>query len=188
LLQDTQKKIDKIIWENNDFNYRSVESHLHKDPQFKELHDWFSECLTIVKRTINYQATTFKITQSWANRADKGQSHHLHKHPNSVISGIYYLSDSSSGTQFVVPDIWSPWIVREVQAQHFDFHIPENNQPVVDECPSEAGNLLIFPSILSHTVAPNQDQHSRYTISFNSFPSGEIGHFGFLSGLEIEVK
>ena len=33
-----------------------------------------------------------RITQSWANYTDKGQFHHKHEHPNSFISGVFYVA------------------------------------------------------------------------------------------------
>jgi hypothetical protein len=32
-----------------------------------------------------------KITQSWTNYTDKGQYHHKHEHPNSFVSGVFYV-------------------------------------------------------------------------------------------------
>ena len=30
------------------------------------------------------------ITQSWINKSGKGESHHEHVHPNSMVSGVWY--------------------------------------------------------------------------------------------------
>jgi hypothetical protein len=30
------------------------------------------------------------ITQSWVNYSNKGQWHHAHEHPNSILSGVFY--------------------------------------------------------------------------------------------------
>ena len=30
------------------------------------------------------------ITQSWLNKNKKGESHHEHVHPNSMVSGVWY--------------------------------------------------------------------------------------------------
>ena len=32
-----------------------------------------------------------KITQSWINFTKKGEYHHPHAHPNSLISGVFYV-------------------------------------------------------------------------------------------------
>ena len=35
---------------------------------------------------------SLRITQSWLNYTDTGQNHHRHPHPNSYISGVFYLN------------------------------------------------------------------------------------------------
>ena len=31
------------------------------------------------------------VTQSWTNYSSKGQWHHAHEHPNSILSGVFYI-------------------------------------------------------------------------------------------------
>ena len=37
-----------------------------------------------------------------------------------------------------------------------------------------AGGLLLFPSYMIHASAPNSEDVDRYSIAFNTFPSGDI--------------
>jgi hypothetical protein len=32
-----------------------------------------------------------KVTQSWTNYTENGQYHHKHAHPNSFVSGVFYI-------------------------------------------------------------------------------------------------
>jgi hypothetical protein len=41
------------------------------------------------------------ITQSWANYTDKGQYHHKHAHPNSIISGVFTRKQIENQTEFI---------------------------------------------------------------------------------------
>ena len=57
------------------------------------LRSWIEDCVsdyfkatTAPKHNVN-----LKITQSWVNFSDPGQYHHKHAHPNSFVSGVYYL-------------------------------------------------------------------------------------------------
>ena len=38
------------------------------------------------------------ITISWINYTETNQYHHAHSHPNSVISGVYYIETDESDT------------------------------------------------------------------------------------------
>ena len=38
----------------------------------------------------------FYITQSWLNVTRQNEHHEIHNHPNSIISGVYYLTDKST--------------------------------------------------------------------------------------------
>jgi hypothetical protein len=33
------------------------------------------------------------ITQSWLNYTETNQYHHKHEHPNSLVSGVFYVND-----------------------------------------------------------------------------------------------
>ena len=48
--------------------------------------------------------------------------------------------------------------------------------------------MVIFPSSLNHAVDINRSDDIRYTISFNAFPSGRIGIFNDLIGMDICVN
>ncbi|NBW20813.1 MAG: hypothetical protein EBR82_73905, partial [Caulobacteraceae bacterium] len=53
------------------------------------LRSWIEDCVadyTAPKHNVN-----LKITQSWVNFSESGQYHHKHAHPNSFVSGVYYL-------------------------------------------------------------------------------------------------
>ena len=39
----------------------------------------------------NSNEIKLRITQSWCNYAGRGESHHKHHHPNSILSGVYYV-------------------------------------------------------------------------------------------------
>ena len=189
LLRDTQNKVDQLSWEPNMFTQRSQDIYLNKNHLFDELHKWFRECLLMVKRSVEYQATDVKITQSWANKAEPGQWHKPHKHPNSVFSGIYYLSEDAVGTTFILPNIWETYDGAAGKVgQSFCHFLAEDMNVVEHVVKAEPGKLLIFPSTLEHGVRPNESENERYTISFNAFVCGDIGSFGNLSGLTLDIK
>lgn len=144
--------------------FQTVDNHLEIRKEYKELYDWFDLCLEDYRKTFQYHCEKFKIILSWANKADYGGSHRMHVHPNSFISGIYYLSDDCSPTYFEDPryQIRAGWFVA-------------TNHPINDNvwsCPSETGSLVLFPSWAPHYTEAQPFDGWRYTISFNAIPVG----------------
>ena len=72
-------------------NYQSVDTYLNEHELFSNLTSFFKECLDdYVDRIINSDQKLV-ITQQWANKNPKGSEHPTHTHPNSIISGVFYL-------------------------------------------------------------------------------------------------
>jgi hypothetical protein len=81
----------------------------------------------------------------WWNYYTKGKFQEYHHHPNEIISGVWYLTDSDSNTVFC-----------ERGQKH--------------KVLSEKGKIIVFPSWLAHYVEPTLNE--RITISFNCNFSG----------------
>tara|TARA_B100000941_G_C28283556_1_gene437805 strand:+ start:48 stop:671 length:624 start_codon:yes stop_codon:yes gene_type:complete len=121
----------------------------------------------------------FKITQSWLNKTlCNSNGHHLHNHPNSFISGVFYIQ--------VDPSVDS--IVFNKSSQDF-FHLPiksyNNFNSSSWKVPVTNGELLLFPSSLFHQVNPVGGKKDRISLSFNTFPYGLLGHKDGLTELRI---
>jgi uncharacterized protein (TIGR02466 family) len=144
--------------------FQTIDNHLENNPAFSEFNKWVSLCLEDYRRTFRYHCDKFKIILSWANKSDQNGAHRMHVHPNSFISGIYYVSENPSPTFFEDPryQIRSGWSVATE-------HEVNNN---VWPCPSETGNLVLFPSWLPHYTDAQPFEGWRWTISFNVIPVG----------------
>ena len=161
---------------------------LHKNQEYSDIHKWFHECLNTLKNHLKYQCDEFKITTSWANKTIKDTNHHVHSHQNSVISGVFYLNDSNSGTIFGTDNHWS------VVPEKFNFRLnnrwiqDENRMMIFYETKCVPGDLILFPSTLKHCTNLHLSAIERYSISFNSFPCGKIGEHESLNEMEIYFK
>lgn len=181
LLEDSLSKTKNLEWVNNNNNLISKNHLLNRDGNFELLHKWFHECISQVTEEMQYPCSDIKITQSWANKSDSKMWHHPHTHPNSLISGIYYLTTSEACTWFSVKNIWN-----FTEDSLFQIPCKEEEWNIIFKQPSEAGNLILFPSSLYHSV-DDTHKNTRYTISFNTFPSGIVGNFYNSTGMKIEV-
>ena len=111
----------------------------------------------------------FYITQSWSNYLDTHIDHHMHMHPNSIISGVFYVQTDGTPIQFYRKNQQSDLLL------HLGF--TENNEWNSDSVHfnSEQSKLFLFPSSLPHAVSVNQSNTQRISIAFNTFVKGDIG-------------
>jgi uncharacterized protein (TIGR02466 family) len=162
--------ITSLARSQNESNSTTVNKKLFKEPELKRLgtfceqaaHDFFQQVYA-PKNLINLY-----ITQSWANYTEKNQYHHKHQHPNSLISGVLYISsdDDTDRINFY----------KELKSQ---YHIPtENFNHWNSESwwfPVKSNTLLLFPSDLTHMVETKKTPGTRISISFNTFFKGQLG-------------
>ena len=135
---------------------------LHK---CEEVIDLVSGILTTAKTVLRFLKISYdavEITGCWANVNSTGASHAIHSHPNNFLSGVYYVQiqpgadtvnfhDPRPQTSIIRPP------VTELTAQNTD-------QVVVQV---SKGTLLMFPAYLWHSVARNESDELRISISFN---------------------
>ena len=120
------------------------------------------------------------ITQSWINHSQPGEQHHVHSHPNSIISGVFYLSADKNidSINFIGRDG-----NKDIQIMPREFNKVNAPQWYF---PVHQGLLILFPSTLAHAVSPvnkSPRRHERISLSFNTFVKGVINPGESLSEL-----
>jgi uncharacterized protein (TIGR02466 family) len=107
------------------------------------------------------------ITQSWVTISGINGYQYEHYHPNSLFSGILYVSGSNEDfTAFSRPKNASQIQLRKSK------QIDENSDRFFVNL--ETGKIVIFPSYLYHSV-PRVFSEKRIVIAFNIFVKGELG-------------
>ena len=108
------------------------------------------------------------VTQSWINWTKKGEYHHKHAHPNSFLSGVFYMSTDPA------TDTITFWCTEYKQLQlkpkTFDIFNADSWSFSVKQ-----GDIIIFPSSLTHSVNDVVSENVRISIAFNSFIKGAFG-------------
>lgn len=130
--------------------------------------NWFNKCLEEVKTDLKLICGRLETTLTWVNRSESGEWHHLHRHPNSWASGIFYLSESPAKTWLSKRSHWFP--------EQPVLELRQDEELVIEKVTSEPGKLIVFPSWIPHSVTEHFGPEPRYTISFNSFPLGQMGN------------
>ncbi|HLT64159.1 MAG TPA: TIGR02466 family protein [Pseudohongiella sp.] len=164
-------------------NYSSPDKAVLKAPELAELRQFVEMHLASFMRTVfnTTNQVELKITQSWLTLSNKGESHHVHTHPNSVVSGVLYINLApQDGINFYrnEDNIW-----YELIRQQDNYY---NALQYFVQC--NVGELLLFPSNVRHGVREVTADIQRVSLSFNTFFSGQLGRDDFANALNIEVR
>jgi len=119
------------------------------------------------------------ITQSWLNRNGKAESHHEHKHPNSMISGVWYPQ---------IHEKLPPIQFRDSKQRDVSLSIKKFNHfnSTTFMLPMKKGELILFPSNLQHSVPANHSDEERISLSFNTWAKGNLGNEKNLTYLPLD--
>ena len=105
------------------------------------------------------------MTNLWLNINKQNDYNYPHEHPNSGLSGIYYVTDTNE-------DNGELFMIREPSSR---LMIAQNGM-ASDYTPSlrgiyrrsfSAGSLVFFPSHITHSVGTNHTNTPRVSLSFN---------------------
>ena len=164
----------------NVLNMRTVDTRVLDAPELRSLRSFIEDHVDqFARKTIcTSERLEFYITQSWINYTRPGQSHHRHCHTNSLISGVLYLSavkevDGICFYRNAPPAIKAGDDVQNAfSAASWRFSVG-------------AGDLILFPSNVTHGVDQNRGGHVRASLAFNTFVRGELGSDELLNRLTL---
>jgi uncharacterized protein (TIGR02466 family) len=108
------------------------------------------------------------VTNMWVNVNSKGNFNRPHAHPNSFISGVYYVNADPTTSGNIV--FTNPILTH---AYHWDktwFEEGVNETISSSNCyfKPESTKLVLFPGWLWHYVEPSNSDTERISISFNT--------------------
>jgi len=109
------------------------------------------------------------ITQSWINYTETNQFHHRHSHPNSYISGVFYIDAQK--------EVDSITFYKPIREETIQLSIAKYNIFNSSSCKFqvETGNIFLFQSSLIHGVDKQKGTNTRTSLSFNTFIKGTLG-------------
>jgi uncharacterized protein (TIGR02466 family) len=155
----------------NNGNIHTADSYILNQPVMADIkkvldeyvNEYYSNVICVKDKIKPY------ITQSWINYTKPGEYHHRHAHPNSFVSGVLYLDSNKDKDKIVFydsidykrikPEI-STWNMYNSESWWF---------------PVGTGDLVIFPSELSHMVEQKEGKNLRTSLAFNTFIKGDLG-------------
>jgi len=155
----------------NDGNITSNNNYILNEKPFSNLKkqldlrvkDYFDKIISTTNKITPY------ITQSWLNYTETNQYHHKHAHPNSLISGVFYINclEEHDKIKFFNDNY-----------KTIKLEIKEYNMWNSDSWwfPVKTGDVILFPSSLTHMVETKQGDNTRISLAFNVFIKGTVGN------------
>jgi uncharacterized protein (TIGR02466 family) len=160
----------KLDFYKNDGNITSTNNYILNEKPFSNLkkeldlrvQDYFDKVISPANNITPY------ITQSWLNYTETNQYHHKHAHPNSLVSGVFYINcneehdkikffnENYKTIKLEIKD-WNMW-----NSESWWFSL-------------KTGDIILFPSSLIHMVETKQGDNTRISLAFNVFIKGTIG-------------
>jgi len=149
--------------------------------------DNFLEIKMVVEDTIDFYVKqiispkdelSFYITQSWLNYTEPGEYHHQHEHPNSILSGVFYFNAEEEKDN-----------ITFYKSGYEQIYIESENWNLFNSkkwsIPIKTGDIILFPSYLSHMVETTASAGTRVSLAFNVFARGIFGRESGLTSLSI---
>jgi uncharacterized protein (TIGR02466 family) len=160
---------DKLLLIAGSGNTRSSDDQILDQPVFFNIKNFINSCLSDYVQSVLNPPADIKlvITQSWLNFNGPGQEHSMHYHSNSIVSGVIYFSTIES----------DKICFYKSNKPHIHIKYNPNMWNARKQCvPVQAGDLLLFNSMLEHGVDQIAvNDHNRISLAFNTWFVGEIG-------------
>lgn len=157
---------------NNAGNVYTQDTFVLENERLFDIKKYIEDQLNVFLKNVycpSYKMSLY-VTQSWINYTKQDGFHHKHSHPNSFVSGVFYINttDHVDNITFFSPsDNKSSFCIEGSSLNIFN-----NNAKTMRIA---KGDLLLFPSTLQHTVYPIVEKEIRVSIAFNTFFEGSVG-------------
>ena len=164
---------------NNQGNINTKDNYVLNRKEFKNIKKFLDQCCKDYLEKIISPKNNIElyITQSWLNYTEQNQYHHIHSHPNSVVSGILYFDCDKKNDKVKFSN---PIGYQQIKPQIKDFNIWNSETWWFA---LETGQLVMFPSSTTHQVETKQGTNTRISLAFNTFYKGTIGSNKYLTEL-----
>ena len=162
----------KFIEEQNYYpNFQNLgsDNDLHTKAEMTDLVRFFKKSVFDFLTQTGQLVEDVQITQCWANKTNFGNSHHRHEHPNSFISGVFYLTSGGGGNIIFHQNEYKTILPILHEQNMFNSN--------TFQIKPKKGLLVLFQSSYTHSTQVNTAESPRYSIAFNVLPKGQVGHW-----------
>lgn len=165
------KEQNPSIQKSNISGYHSPET-LQQVEEFRPLFEYICQMAFKAVGDLEFIDCDIAMTSAWLNINDSRQcmnGDHVH---GDILSGVFYLSAPEESGKLVLqnPAINKMWEGCQLTSQKNQFTAESIRIEPIE------GNIILFPSYISHSVETNNHDEERISISFNiiALPKGSI--------------
>ncbi len=180
-ITELQKKyLIKLKRGKNVGNEISLDTNVLENKELKFLKNWIINNINLYFEEIYKPKNKVKLylTQSWCNYTKKNQYHHKHSHPNSFISGVYYIDVNEQEDKITFfNDIY-----KQLKIEASEYNLYNSTSWFFN---LKNNSLVLFPSSLEHMVESVTSKTERVSLSFNTFLKGYLGQNQEVTGLHL---
>ena len=169
--KDFYKNVSNITSKNTYILNEKPFANIKKELELK-VQDCFDKVISPANNITPY------ITQSWLNYTETNQYHHKHTHPNSLVSGVFYIDCNEEYDR--IKFINERYQTIKPEIKNFNIWNSETWWFSV-----KTGDIIMFPSSLNHMVETKQGDNTRISLAFNVFIKGTVGNSKDLTELII---
>ena len=164
----------------NTGNYNSANTYVLNENSFldlkKELQlvidDYFDKIITPGNKIKPF------ITQSWLNWTKEKEHHHKHNHSNSLVSGVFYIN---ADEEYDKIKFFKSTLHDMIKIEASEYHLFNSDSWWF---PVKTGDIILFPSSLTHMVESKEGNNLRTSLAFNVFIKGTLGVAGDMTELK----
>jgi len=160
--KDFYKNEGNITTNNNYILNEKTFANIKKELDLR-VQDYFDKVISPANNITPY------ITQSWLNYTETNQYHHKHAHPNSLVSGVFYINCDEEHDKIKFFNDTYKTIKPEVK----DYNIWNSESWWFSV---KTGDVILFPSSLTHMVETKEGDNTRISLAFNVFIRGTVGN------------
>ncbi len=146
-------------------SYASLDDLPKRDPDFAALKTALDKHAMAFARELHLDlgGRKVRLDSIWINVLDAGGVHTGHIHPQSVLSGTYYVDVPAGASSLKLED---PRLAMMMASPGKREDAPESEKAFVYVAP-KVGEVLMWESFVRHEVPMNQAKKSRVSVSFN---------------------
>ena len=134
------------------------------DEDLKDLYTAVMERAEAINRHIGHGGPTVRMQAFWININEKNDHNEAHDHPKAFYSAVYYVKarENQGKLKFLHPIAFYSNYAMMNNVEEFTFF----NSVMFEHTPM-TGDLVFFPSYLTHFVESNNTDEERISIAFN---------------------
>ena len=175
-----KKYLTSLKRKNNVGNEISLDRNVLESKELKVLKNWIVNNINMYFEEIYKPKSKVElyVTQSWCNYTKENQYHHKHRHPNSFISGVYYIDVNEQKDKITFfNDVY-----KQLNIEASEYNLYNSTSWFFN---LKNNSLVLFPSSLEHMVESVTSKTERISLSFNTFLKGYLGQDESATGLHL---